>query len=76
MKSDKMSEKATEREETNGNTALDWEIFDILCREELGLPVSFTFFLSIQFIFSIYSHSFSHLFENLKIRFAEISSTA
>lgn len=48
MKSDKMSDESVNRiaarEETNGNTALDWEIFDILCREELGLPVSSNFF--------------------------------
>lgn len=44
MESDKMSEKVVAREETNGNSALDWEIFDILCREELGLPVSFFFY--------------------------------
>lgn len=36
-----MSEKgANELEENNGNSALDWEIFDILCRDELGLEVS------------------------------------
>lgn len=43
MKSDKMSEKAAEREDTSGNSREDWEIFDILCREELGLPVSLYF---------------------------------
>lgn len=36
-----MSEKgAAEYDDNNGNSALDWEIFDILCREELGLNVS------------------------------------
>lgn len=40
-----MSEKVVEREDTSGNTALDWEIFDILCREELGLPVSLFFLI-------------------------------
>lgn len=25
---------------TSGNSALDWEIFDILCKDELGLNVS------------------------------------
>lgn len=35
-----MSEKDAENHENNGNTALDWEIFDVLCREELGLGVS------------------------------------
>lgn len=24
----------------SGNSALDWEIFDILCRDELGINVS------------------------------------
>lgn len=40
-----MSEKvaAAELDENTGNTALDWEIFDILCRDELGLDVSVTF---------------------------------
>lgn len=35
-----MTEKRVEIEESNGNTALDWEIFDVLCRDELGLDVS------------------------------------
>lgn len=37
-----MSEKgaAAELDENSGNSALDWEIFDILCRDELGLEVS------------------------------------
>lgn len=32
-------------EASNGNSALDWEIFDILCKDELGLnfEVSFKF---------------------------------
>lgn len=40
-----MSEKVStaELDENSGNTALDWEIFDILCRDELGLDVSVTF---------------------------------
>lgn len=25
---------------TSGNSALDWEIFDILCKDELGINVS------------------------------------
>lgn len=34
-----MSEKGFDmhENETNGNSALDWEIFDILCKDELGL---------------------------------------
>lgn len=35
-----MAENFVENQETNGNSALDWEIFDILCRDELGLSVS------------------------------------
>lgn len=40
-----MSEKGFDmhENETNGNSALDWEIFDILCKDELelgGLNVS------------------------------------
>lgn len=35
-----MSEIGAGKEEHNGNSALDWEIFDILCRDELGLSVS------------------------------------
>lgn len=38
-----LSEIGTEREESNGNSALDWEIFDVLCRDDLGLNVSFVF---------------------------------
>lgn len=44
MNGDKMSELleiGTEKEESNGNSALDWEIFDVLCRDDLGLNVSF-----------------------------------
>lgn len=43
-----MSEKgvaAADLNENSGNTALDWEIFDILCRDELGLAVSVTIYL-------------------------------
>lgn len=36
-----MSENGAEKDQHNGNSALDWEIFDILCRDELGLSVSF-----------------------------------
>lgn len=39
-----MSENGAGKEEYNGNSALDWEIFDILCRDELGLNVSFESF--------------------------------
>lgn len=35
-----MSENGAEKEEHSGNSALDWEIFDVLCRDELGLSVS------------------------------------
>lgn len=37
-----MSEKSSAElyENSTGNSALDWEIFDILCRDELGLNVS------------------------------------
>ena len=39
-----MSDKgAAEVDENSGNSALDWEIFDILCRDELGLNVSVIF---------------------------------
>lgn len=53
-----MSENGVENVETdeyneNGNSALDWEIFDILCREDLGLTVSFNkFLLEIHCIFN------------------------
>lgn len=52
-----MSEKgvAAELDENSGNSALDWEIFDILCRDELGLDVSVKFY----FIFlheKVHSH--------------------
>lgn len=35
----KMSEKGFDMHEngTNGNSAVDWEIFDILCKDELGI---------------------------------------
>lgn len=38
-----MSENGIENEENAGNSALDWEIFDVLCRDELKLDVSFFF---------------------------------
>lgn len=40
-----MSEKGAtaELDDNSGNSALDWEIFDILCRDELGLDVSAIF---------------------------------
>lgn len=43
-----MSEKGAtaELDDNSGNSALDWEIFDILCRDELGLDVSVIFHLS------------------------------
>lgn len=38
-----MSECGAEKEENNGNSTLDWEIFDVLCRDDLGINVSFYF---------------------------------
>lgn len=41
-----MSEEAAEREENNGNSAVDWEIFDILCRDNFEINVSKLFLMS------------------------------
>lgn len=44
--SSKLSAKsavAGNEQESNGNSALDWEIFDILCKDELGLTVSLVY---------------------------------
>lgn len=40
-----MSEIQTDREENNGNSALDWEIFDVLCQNNFELNVSESLFL-------------------------------
>lgn len=45
--SEYMENSATEKQENNGNSALDWEIFDILCRDDLGLNVSLPFYYII-----------------------------
>lgn len=56
----KMSEKSAEfngngdTDEQNGNSALDWEIFDILCRDELGLSVSFNYSNFFQKFFQLF----------------------
>lgn len=35
---------------SNGNSALDWEIFDILCKDELGINVSKSHTHSVAFL--------------------------
>lgn len=45
---------ATERQDNNGNSALDWEIFDILCRDDLGLNVSLPFYYIIDELQCVY----------------------